>query len=55
MTLQPQVMPFFADAANLETITTSWLKFEALTPLPVAMASGTQTNHRLRYRGVLMK
>ncbi|HJN87580.1 MAG: hypothetical protein QGI50_11685 [Dehalococcoidia bacterium] len=55
MTLQPEVFLFFADAANLGTITASWIRFEVLTPLPVAMASGTQTNHRLRYRGVLMK
>ena len=55
MTLQPQVMPFFADAANLETITTSWLRFEVLTPLPVAMASGTRIDYRLRYHGVPMK
>ena len=50
-----RVFLFFADAANLETITPSWLRFEVATPLPVAMASGTQIDYRLRYRGVPMK
>lgn len=47
-----EVFAFFADAHNLETITPPWLKFEVLTPRPVAMQPGTLIDYRIRIHGV---
>jgi ligand-binding SRPBCC domain-containing protein len=47
-----QVFPFFAAAENLETITPAELKFQILTPLPIAMDVGTLIRYRLRLMGV---
>lgn len=47
-----EVFPFFADARNLETLTPPWLRFEVLTPGPVAMAAGARIDYRLRLRGI---
>lgn len=47
-----QVFPFFADAANLETITPPWLKFEIVTRAPVEMREGSLIDYRLRIRGI---
>jgi ligand-binding SRPBCC domain-containing protein len=46
------VFAFFADAANLEAITPPLLRFELLTPRPVAMGIGTFLQYRLRLHGV---
>jgi ligand-binding SRPBCC domain-containing protein len=43
---------FFADARNLEAITPPLLRFEVVTPAPIAMAVGTFIQYRLRWRGV---
>jgi ligand-binding SRPBCC domain-containing protein len=46
------VFAFFADAANLEAITPPLLRFELITPPPIAMGVGTFLQYRLRLRGV---
>jgi ligand-binding SRPBCC domain-containing protein len=47
-----EVFAFFADAANLEAITPPLLRFELLTPAPIAMGVGTFLQYRLRLHGV---
>lgn len=49
------VFPFFADARNLERLTPPWLKFEVITPEPIAMQAGTLIDYRLRLRGVPLR
>jgi ligand-binding SRPBCC domain-containing protein len=46
------VFAFFADAAHLEAITPPLLRFELLTPPPLAMGVGTFIQYRLRLHGV---
>ena len=47
-----EIFPFFAEARNLEKITPPWLKFEVLTPDPIAMRPGALIDYRIRVRGV---
>ncbi len=50
-----EVFAFFTDAGNLEEITPPWLKFEIVTPRPIAMRAGTLIDYKLRFHGVPMK
>ncbi len=50
-----EVFAFFAHARNLQAITPEWLRFEVLTPEPVAMAAGTLIDYRLRLHGVPLR
>ena len=47
-----EVLPFFAEARNLETLTPAWLKFEVLTPVPIAMRPGTLIDYRITVHGL---
>ena len=50
--LRDEVFPFFAEARNLETLTPAWLKFEVLTPAPIAMRPGMPIDYRIRVHGL---
>lgn len=50
-----EVFDFFADARNLEFITPPWLKFNVLTPTPIAMRVGALIDYKLKVRGFPMR
>ena len=50
-----RVFAFFSDAENLEALTPEWLRFQILTPLPIAMAAGTLIDYRLRWHGIPLR
>lgn len=49
-----EVFAFFSDARNLEAITPEGLKFQILTPGPIAMATGIVIDYRIALNGIPM-
>ena len=49
------VFDFFADAHNLELLTPPWLRFEIVTPTPIAMQAGTPIAYRLKLHGIPLR
>lgn len=47
-----EVFAFFADAANLDSITPPWLHFHIVTPPPIKMKAGALIDYRLRVHGL---
>jgi ligand-binding SRPBCC domain-containing protein len=47
-----EVFAFFAQPENLDTITPDDLRFEIVTPRPIAMRAGALIEYRLRLAGV---
>ena len=50
-----EVFTFFSDAHNLERLTPTFLNFKILTAAPIAMATGTLIDYRLKLYGVPIK
>ena len=47
-----EVFGFFADPANLEQLTPSWLRFEMITKVSGVIEKGLRLDYRLRIHGV---
>lgn len=49
-----KVFEFFSKAENLELLTPKWLKFQIVTPLPIAMRQGTVIDYKISLFGIPM-
>jgi hypothetical protein len=47
-----EVFRFFEDAGNLEEMTPPFLRFQILSPRPIAMVAGARIEYRIRISGV---
>jgi ligand-binding SRPBCC domain-containing protein len=47
-----QAFAFFADAANLERLTPSWLRFSIRTAMPAVMRAGLEIEYRIHLYGL---
>ncbi len=50
-----ELFPFFADAANLDALTPSWLHFHIVSPRPIIMREGTLIDYRLCVHGLPLR
>jgi ligand-binding SRPBCC domain-containing protein len=49
------VFAFYADAANLESLTPPFLRFRIVTPMPIEMRAGTRIEYALSLYGVAIR
>jgi ligand-binding SRPBCC domain-containing protein len=47
-----EIFAFFADAHNLQSLTPPWLRFDVVTPAPIAMYPGALIDYRIRVHGL---
>ena len=52
---QEDVFAFLSDAANVERITPSWVKYRIVTPMPVEMREGALFDYAMRIRCFRLK
>lgn len=50
-----EVFSFFSDAANLQTLTPTWVQFKILTPPPIIMKVGCRIDYRIKLKGFPLK
>lgn len=50
-----EVFAFFSDAGNLEILTPPWIRFQIVSPRPIAMRVGALIDYRSRIRGLPMR